>query len=46
MWPCHRLVIERIATLSELEAHYSITDVAEVNEALDAYLEAQAAQKK
>lgn len=39
-------MIERIATLQELETWYSIDDVADRNEALDAWHEAQNAQKR
>lgn len=42
MWPVERLVLERVATLSEIETHYSIDDIADKNEALDARLEAEA----
>lgn len=35
-----RLVLERIATLREVEEHWSILDVAEGNDALDAWIEA------
>jgi hypothetical protein len=41
-----RLVIEHAATLVELDTHYSIEDVASVNEALDAWAEAQASAQK
>lgn len=46
IWPCRRLVLERVATLQELETVYSIDDVAEANEALDAWQEAAAAARK
>ncbi len=42
-WPCERLIIEKVATLSELESWYSINDVADRNEALDAWAEAEKA---
>jgi hypothetical protein len=42
-WPALRLVTERIATLEEIDRHYSIEDIALLNEALDARLEAEAA---
>jgi hypothetical protein len=35
-----RLVLERIATLREVEEYWSILDVAEANDALDAWIEA------
>ena len=35
-------MIERIASLTELETHYSIEDVADRNDALDAWHEAEA----
>ncbi len=40
-WPVYRLVVEKLATLQELESHYSIDDVANVNEALDVSQEAK-----
>lgn len=40
-------MLERIATLQELETWYSITDVADRNDALDAWAEAkQEAEEK
>lgn len=36
-----RLVLERVATLREIEEHWSILDLADANDALDAWLEAQ-----
>lgn len=36
-----RLVMERVATLREIEEAWSILDVAEANDALDAWIEAQ-----
>jgi hypothetical protein len=39
-------VVERIASLEELERHYSIDDVADANDALDAMAEARAAAEK
>jgi hypothetical protein len=40
-------VIERVARLEEIESHWSIEDVADLNDALDATAEATAeAQKK
>lgn len=44
-WPCERLLIERIASLEELEQWYSIGDVADRNEALDAWHEAEEANR-
>lgn len=38
MW---RLVSKQWATLQELETHWSIDDVADANDALDAMLEAE-----
>jgi hypothetical protein len=35
-----RLVVEKIATLHEIETHYSVDDVLRVNDALDLKLEA------
>lgn len=35
-----RLILERVATLREVEEHWSILDVAEANDALDAWIEA------
>ena len=40
MW---RLVIGGVATLTEIETHWSIDDLVSANEALDAKLEAEAA---
>ena len=40
-WPCDRLVVERIATLWELENYYSIDDVQRLNSALDGLRQAQ-----
>lgn len=39
-------MIERVATLQELETWYSINDVADRNDALDAWAEAKAEQSK
>lgn len=36
MWPIDRLVVERVATLAELETTWSIDDVVRVGHALDA----------
>lgn len=41
VWPCWRLILERVATLEELDRHWSIDDVADANEALDAWKDAQ-----
>jgi hypothetical protein len=41
-WPLWRLVLEKVATKQELDTHWSIDDVADANEALDAQYEAQA----
>lgn len=38
--------MERIATLHEVETHYSFMDVVRRNEALDAWQEAQAIMNK
>lgn len=35
-----RLVVEKIATLQEIETHYSVDDVLQVNDALDLKVEA------
>lgn len=43
MW---RLVVERIATLQEIETHYSVDDVLQANEALDLKREAQERARK
>ncbi len=40
-WPCERLIIEKVASLTEIETHYSINDLADMNDALDAWQEAQ-----
>ncbi len=40
-WPAWRLVVEHVATLSEVECYYGIDDVATANEALDLLYEAQ-----
>jgi hypothetical protein len=40
-WPCERLILERVATLRELEEWYSLPDVMERNKALDLRAEAQ-----
>jgi len=34
-FPCWRLVIEKIASLEELETHWSLDDVARANAILD-----------
>lgn len=39
-------MIERIASLQELETWYSLDDVADRNEGLDAWHEAQNSQKR
>jgi hypothetical protein len=38
-------VIERVATLHDLESTWSIDDIADANEALDAWHEAENAQR-
>lgn len=43
MW---RLVIEKRAHLAELETHYSLLDVVDLNEVLDAYAEASRPEEK
>ena len=46
-WPAERLILERVATLGELESVYSIDDVMQRNLALDAkQLAEQDAQKR
>lgn len=42
-WPVERLIIERVATLQEIETHYCTRDVLDRNEALDLW---QAAQRR
>jgi hypothetical protein len=39
-------VLEHVATLQEIEVHYSIDDVADMNEAQDAKHEAEAAARE
>lgn len=34
-WPIWRLVLKSIATLHEIESHWTISDVLDANEALD-----------
>lgn len=41
MWPCWRLVKEKLASKQELETVWSIDDVADGNEVLDAWAEAK-----
>lgn len=41
-WPAERLMIEGIATLQELETWYSLDDILDRNDALDAWKEATA----
>lgn len=41
MWPVQRLILEGKASLAEIDTYYSINDVADQNEALDAWHEAQ-----
>ena len=41
MWPCWRLVKERMATKEELETHWSIDDIVQANEVLDAWADAE-----
>ena len=41
-WYLWRPVVERIATLQEIETHWSIDDLADAHEALDIQYEAQA----
>jgi len=41
-WPVWRLVVQHVASLEELERWWSIEDVADANEALDATAEAEA----
>ena len=40
-WPVWRLVTRRVATLQELETHWSITDLFDANDVLDALDEVQ-----
>jgi hypothetical protein len=35
VWPVWRLVIARVATLTEIREHWSLIDVADANEVLD-----------
>jgi hypothetical protein len=39
-------VVSRVATLQELETHYSLADVRDVNDSLDAWEEARARASK
>lgn len=41
MWPCWRLVKERLASKEELESSWSIDDVVAGNEVLDAWADAE-----
>jgi hypothetical protein len=41
MWPCSRLVANGWATLEEVQRTMSVRDVLELNETLDAWLDAQ-----
>lgn len=45
-WPVWRLVLEGVATLHELETHWSIDDLVSANAALDAKAEAETAANK
>jgi hypothetical protein len=42
-WPGWRLILEQVATLRDLDMVWSINDIADANEALDAWHEAEAA---
>lgn len=42
-WPIWRLVFAEEATLSEIDHHYTVADIAKANEVLTARLEAEAA---
>lgn len=42
MWPCWRLIDAGWATLSELKTTWTMVDLLDANEALDAALEAKA----
>lgn len=42
MW---RLVLERVATLKEVEEHWNLLDLADANDALDAWIEAHNGQQ-
>jgi hypothetical protein len=42
MWPCWRLIDAGWASLTELKTTWTIVDLFEANEALDAVLEAKA----
>lgn len=44
MWPCWRLVERRVASLEQLRSTWSLVDVDEANEMLDAIDEAKARQ--
>lgn len=46
LWPAERLMLKHIATLQELETHYSIDDVCDRNEALDAWEDAEAVARE
>src|SRR5690606_37556401 len=45
-WPAERLILARVATRHELETTYSIDDLADGNDALDAQLEAERRARK
>lgn len=41
MWPAWRLVVEGIATLEELNRSWSLCDMVDANDVLDAWRDAQ-----
>jgi hypothetical protein len=43
---CWRLIVERVATLEALESHWSLDDVMDANDAMDALEEARARGSK
>ena len=45
-WAVWRLVIEKVASLREIEEFWSIDDLADANDALDCMREAEAANSK
>ncbi len=40
-WPIWRLILQGVATLQEIETHWSLSDVVAANRALDAKLDAE-----
>lgn len=43
-WPIWRLVVNKVATLREIEEHWSLRDLVLANEALDILEEARAGE--